>query len=161
MSIILCAGVDPGIVHTGVVTLMMDPEARTFDTYNEPVVGADPDEVMTALENSGYGIPDHTFIEKYNPRSAFKQDKEMIVAVSELNKHLPNSKVINNMGSKQVIRKPLLDQLDLWVFPATHHQDLQAAARIMIYGMLKNPELNTLLADFVKALYDGQPWRKL
>lgn len=158
MSIILVGGVDPGIVHTGVVTLAMDQDRRTFSTYNEPVVGADPDNVLEALENSGYGVPDHTFIEKYNPRSAFKQDKEMIVAVSELNKRLPNSKVINNMGSKQVIRKPLLDQLNLWVFPATHHQDLQAAARIMIYGMLKNPELNLLLANFVRDLYDGTPW---
>ena len=35
----------------------------------------------------------------------------------------------------------------------------QAAARILVYGMLKDPALNRVLFDFVQDHLDGNPWR--
>ena len=160
MTLKLIMGVDPGIIHTGVVGLMMDPVKKEFTSWHETVVGCDPVDVGEALERQTYGVPDHVFIEKYNPRSHFVHDAEMVAAVNTLKQKLPNAAVINNMGSKKVVRRPLLEQLDLWDFPTTHHQDLEAAARILVFGMLKNDELNEMLADFVRDLYAATPWRK-
>lgn len=52
-----------------------------------------------------------------------------------------------------------MNLLGVWKFSTvTHHQDLRSAARIALFGMLKNEETNRLLADVVADHLKGSDW---
>ena len=42
--------------------------------------------------------------------------------------------------------------------PPTHHQDLRSAARIALLGMLRDEQMNRLLADVVRDHLAGETW---
>ena len=151
-------GIDPGLVHTGIVSLALETSgySKTFSVHTTVV---DDGDAAAAADAATDYFPDHIFIEKYEPRSHFGTDARMMELVREIHKHTKHSKIISNTGSKQIITLALLELLHLKKFPATHHQDLQAAARILVYGMLKDPALNRVLFDFVQDHLDGNPWR--
>lgn len=152
-------GVDPGLVHTGVVSLLFLPDTRAIVLRSYVIDGPDTLAVATAVGSTTSGPKPHVFIEKYQPRSNLNSDTKMVSAVSEMHKALPGSKVLLNTGVKQVVRKPLMDLLDTWSFTTkTHHQDLRSAARIAIYGMLKNESLNSLLTRVVVDHTEGRSW---
>ena len=67
-----------------------------------------------------------------------------------LKRSLPSVEILDNTGVKKVVTKPLMQLLDCWDFPTvTHHQDLRSAARIALYGGLKDQEINSLLTKIV------------
>ena len=112
-------------------------------------------------------IKEHTlldtavFIEEYKPRSHFSQDNEMISGVSRLNKAISKAKVISNTGVKQVVRRKVMEYLDMWYWPqVTHHQDLRSAAYILLYGMYKEPEFNLHIYNILADEFAGQPWQQ-
>jgi hypothetical protein len=151
------AGIDPGLVHTGVVQALFDPVNQCVSIYHSVVLGPNAEQV--------HQVPfllaaDHIFIEGYRSRSNFHGDKQMLLAVDKIKSALPKGRVLDNMGIKKVVKRPLLELLQLWKFDTpTHHDDLRSAARIMLLGMLKDEKMNSLLADFVRDnVLNGRHW---
>lgn len=152
-------GIDPGLVDTGLVYIELDPYLRSFETSTHVVHKLDLNEIETWVKSSRN--PDAIFVEAYRPRSNFGTDQEMVQAVGNLHRRLRGSTVLNNTGVKKVIKKPLLELLGLWSFQATHHQDLRSAARIGLYGLIKNPDWNPVLAQLVRDYINGDPWTRV
>lgn len=160
-------GIDPGLVHTGVVRVGLDTERRAWDVQEEAVPGvldehyvAQVDVEATAEWCNNFSS-DHVFIEAYRPRSHFDTDSRMQVGVRGIRAAIPGSKVINNTGVKQVVGPDLMKLFGVWKFvTSTNHQDLRSAARIGIYGALKEPELNAVLTQFVEDNLDGRAWTR-
>lgn len=154
-------GIDPGLVHTGVVVLDVDTVARQLTVHYE-FFADDPTTLIGHADQVKKWLRtrvDHIFIESYRPRgNTFDTDPKMRELLSDFRQRFPQAKVLDNTGVKKVVRRPLLEVLGLHKFPATHHQDLQAAARILVYGMLKDDELNALLTQVVSDHVDGRPW---
>lgn len=149
-------GVDPGLVHTGLVRLELNPVKRTWSTGFHAVLDLRYDEIVRWCKE---GRPDKVFIEAYRPRSHFQSDARMVQAVHELKQRLPGARVLDNTGVTKVVTPELLQLLGLWKFSmTTHHQDLRSAARIAILGLLKNEQWNQILAELVMDHVDGNPW---
>jgi hypothetical protein len=156
-------GVDPGIVDTGVVRMVFDPdeklimqEHRVFTGINgSPAPANQVDHWILRADE-----PDPvTFVEGYRPRSHLATDARMMAAVQEY-RSLKGSTVLPNMGVKKVVRRPLMELLGVWKFSTvTHHQDLRSAARIALLGMMKDEQMNHLLADVVRDHLNGQTWQ--
>lgn len=159
MGITHIVGVDPGLVHTGVVRLVFNSGAQRVDVQHCAVTGPDSKAVKSWVQSDASLPNPDIFIEKYQPRSHFGQDQQLVVAVSEMSKALPNSQVLLNTGVKKVVKQPLMELLKVWSFStSTHHQDLRSAARIALFGMLKQPALNRQLADVLLAHLEGRDW---
>lgn len=152
MTVTRLGGIDPGIVHTGVVVLRIDDTAYQVDISHQVIVGHDPEVVSDAVAGT-----DYVWIEKYRPRSHFQHDATMAKAVSEIHKAIPKSKVLDNTGIKSIVTDRLLDLLQMrrWATPS-HHDDVLSAARILLLGMMKNPEYNKMLADIVSSRLDSE-----
>lgn len=165
MSVTHVVGIDPGLVHTGVVELIFNTDNKIISVTHEAVIGPNAQAVNDFITQPvvdpdlwGGGTP-HIFIEKYQPRSHFSTDARMMQAVSEMKAGLPGSQVLLNTGVKKVVRRELMQLLGVWQFATTtHHQDLRAAARIALLGMLKDERMNTLLADVVRDHLEGRTW---
>lgn len=165
--IVTITGVDPGLVHTGVVSLTLWSEIRTWEVHERAVDGVrDADgKVQVDVDGTAQACrdfdSDHVFIEGYRPRSHFDTDSRMEAGVRGIRASVPGSKVINNTGVKQVVSQDLMQLFSVWKFStSTNHQDLRSAARIGIYGALKDPELNQILTRFVMDNLDGEPWTR-
>lgn len=164
---VVFSGVDPGLVHTGIVTVHLWYATRRFhvEAYPQLAVTTTAGDIMlpgtaravaTQLMNDQAEV---VYIEKYEPRSHFDTDERMTGLVRELARTIPHSRIVSNTGSKQVLTPKLLRLLHLHSFPATHHRDLEAAARIAVFGALKDEVLNERLYMFVEDHLDGRPWR--
>jgi hypothetical protein len=170
MNPTLVVGIDPGLVHTGVVQLLFVPKVRKIKVSTEAVLsppqgstGATAAELVRAwvlAQADGFAtLPRHIYIEGYRPRSAFNSDARMTALVQEIRRLLPSSTVLMNTGVKKVVKRPLMEVLGVWKFSTvTHHQDLRSAARIALLGMLKQETMNRLLTDIVLDHLDGRPW---
>ena len=147
------AGVDPGIVHTAAVILYIEPANHRFRIFTKVFdgIGQESLESLRDWYHLHETKPIRVWIEAYRARSHLEHDVEMQRAVSWLTNNMKNASALNNTGVKQVVTQPLMELLRLWVFPArTHHQDLRSAARIMLYGMMKDPHLNSILYEIVE-----------
>ena len=154
-------GIDPGIVHTAGVKLGIFPNSRVLRAESLVVDGIEPDELDRMIAWVNFNpLADGVFIEKYRPRSNLHHDMDMIAAVDYLKRGCNHSEVLDNTGVVKVIRPGLLKLLNLWDFPLrTHHQDLRSAARIMLLGMLKDPEINEMLYHIVNDIQaDASAW---
>ena len=149
-------GVDPGLVHTGLVRLhFTSGDHNTLDITSQVIQGINVDEISAGTEGAAW-----VFVEAYRPRSAFQQDQRMVEGIGQIRTALPKARILNNTGVKKVVTKKLLDELDLWTFSTvTHHQDLRSAARIALLGMLKQDDLNALLTEVLwSRLAKDQHW---
>jgi hypothetical protein len=148
-------GIDPGLVHMGAV-------AMTFAGSNvsiESKVFAGNDFAGVRLwTRTGRG-DQHVFIEAYRERgNIYSTDSRMRDHVGALRRALPRAKVVDNTGIKAVVKQPLMELVGVWRFAqVTHHQDLRAAARIGLYGALKDEELNRVVFDFVLGSLTRRP----
>lgn len=157
MNIAHVFGIDPGLVHTGVVRLTFKPYLRTVDVTDHLVQGPDAQAVDDWLaQTTG---KHHVFVEKYTPRLSLDSDVRMVQAEQDLRRTIPNAVFLRNTGIKRVIPQSLMEVLGVWSFrTSTHHQDLRSAARIALLGMVKDPPLNQILADVVRDHLDGNQW---
>lgn len=164
MSVTHVVGIDPGLVHTGVVSLMFVPDQRLVEIDHEVVLG--PDATAATMWAMGrrarkvpwYFKPPTIFIEGYRPRSNFNTNAEMTKAVQTF-RAATKGQVLDNTGVKKVVRRGLLELLGCWKFPTpTNHDDLRSAARIAVLGMLKDEQMNQLLADIVRDHLNGETW---
>jgi hypothetical protein len=153
-------GVDPGLVHTGVVMLDFDVEQRRLTVDHRVIDGLDANLARAAAELMApkpLSICDK-FIEWYRPRSGFSVDERMVQANSEFRTAL-DGKLLRNTGVKKVVSQELMQLLHCWKFgTTTHHQDLRSAARIAILGMLQDDALNQVLFMFTTDNIDGRDW---
>ena len=165
MSIFTVTGVDPGLVHTGIVQFRILPELRQWSLLEQAIPGI-PDakgrptvDVDATVKWCLANRSDAVFVEAYRPRSHLQNDARMGEAVSDLRRRIPNAKSLDNTGVKQVVLPALMKALDVWQFTTkTHHQDLRAAARIGLYGLLKNEEWNPILDQLIQDHIDGKGW---
>lgn len=154
MSVTHVVGVDPGLVHTGVVLMTFDQPQKIIEVSAEAVPGIDTVRIQQFL---GASKP-HIFIEGYRPRSNLNSDKRMVEGVAAI-RAATKGQVLLNTGVKKVVKKPLMELLGVWSFSTvTHHQDLRSAARIALLGMLKDEQMNRLLANVVRDHLRGSDW---
>ena len=160
LSIAHVIGIDPGLVHTGCVSMRFDETHRIVTVQHAVVRGPDVDKVKEWIKSLEQPGPrPHIFIEKYAPRQRLNTDERMVKADAAFLTGLRGCKMIRNTGSKQVVKQELMQLLGVWQFSTpTHHQDLRSAARIGLFGMMKDPPLNAWLADVVRDTLDGNPW---
>jgi len=157
MSVTHVVGIDPGLVHTGMVSMLFNLDNQTINLLDRVIDGPDARAVRASIPL--LGPKPVKFIEGYRPRSNFYGDNKMVQTVAEMAREI-KATVVPNMGAKQMVRQPLMELLGVWKFSTvTHHQDLRAAARIAVYGMLKDDELNDLIATVVRDHVDGHTWR--
>lgn len=150
-------GIDPGLVHTGVVRMTFTPSSKKISIGATVIEKRMVDQTKAVIDHTQRAK--HIFIEGYRPRSHYGTDEKMVTLVQELHAALPYNKVLLNHGVKKVIRRPLMQLLHVWDFDIkTHHHDLRAAARIGLYGMVKDEELNELLAQIVFDHVAGRTW---
>lgn len=147
-------GIDPGLVHTGVVSMKFNRPDKRVDVAATAIDGPDP----AATRNWLFDAKPIVYIEGYRPRSNFDSDARMVTAVNDFRKAFDGT-VLANTGVKKVVKSPLMELLHVWNFGiVTHHQDLRSAARIGLLGMLKDDHLNKLLTDIVADHLRGEPW---
>ena len=152
-------GVDPGIVHTGVVLIRVLPHARSIEVWHEAVAGTNTTAVRDWIYRHKVEPKPPVFIEAFRPRSNFGHDQQMVTAVSEMHKALPGSTVLQNTGVKRVITQPLMELFGVWKFStSTHHQDLRSAARIALLGAVKDETMNEIVANVTRDGIDGRHW---
>jgi hypothetical protein len=156
-------GIDPGLRDTGVVTLSFDPFNKTVSVRSFVIDGqtvkTKPDLIRWWLAGFSQATDMRVFIEKFVPRPGMNTTPEMTELERLLSSDIKGSKLVRNTGVKQVINNELLKLFGVWKFDVvTNHDDLRSAARIALFGMAKDPSLNTLLADVVRAGLDGTPW---
>lgn len=153
-------GIDPGLVHTGCISMRFNETHRTITVQHSVVRGPNVDKVKEWIKSIEQPGPrPHIFIEKYAPRQRLNTDEQMVKAEAAFVAGMPYAKWIRNTGSKQVVKQELMQLLGVWQFNTpTHHQDLRSAARIGLFGMMKDPPLNAWLADVVRDTLDGNPW---
>ena len=154
-------GVDPGLVHTGIVMLDLDFEKRQLTVSHRTVAGLDSatarSEVEAMTKHKPYSTLD-IFIEWYRPRSGFSEDERMVQANNDFRRDLAGQ-LLRNTGVKKVVTKELMELAHVWSFStSTHHQDLRSAARIALLGMLLDPALNKALYIFATDNTDGRNW---
>lgn len=153
-------GVDPGIVHTGVVTFRFFEKERRFAVDSEAIAGLDV-LALTRFLNA-VAVTGPIFVEAYRPRSHFYTDQQMVEAMGKIRQINSRVKVLSNNGVKKVVKPELMHKLNVWTFPQrTHHDDLRSAARIGLLGALKDDRLNLLLTNFIIDMQDGRPWRRI
>ena len=153
-------GIDPGIVDTGVVVFRFEPVLQRFYTTANVYHSAKAKEIAEGIRPlMAQPANRHVFVEAYRPRSNFSTDHRMTELQAELKAELLSAKFINNTGVKKVITAELMSALSVWHFQQrTNHQDLRSAARIALYGMVKDDELNEILADFISDYLNGKMW---
>ena len=158
--ILTWTGVDPGLVDTGLVTITLNNENRSIHVMATALRNTDAETVADYLTNSqDLGA---VFVEKYLDRgTTFSTHSEMREFETLLKKLVPSIVLLNNTGVKQVVKDDMLRRLHCYDFPTTRHRDLQAAARIGIYGALKDPAANSLIYQCLIDDVRGKPWQTL
>ena len=158
MSVAHVIGIDPGLVHTGVVSMIFKSEQRVVEIRHELVDGPDADAVRLWVSDHFDPRP-KVYIERYRPRQQLNADQRMLALEHELRRALPYATFLQNMGIKRVVVQPVMEVLDVWTFHTTsHHQDLRAAARIALLGMVKDDSTNPVLASVMEAHIAHRPW---
>lgn len=161
LSIAHVIGIDPGLVHTGCVSMRFDETHRTVTVRHTVVRGPDVEAVkdwIASIEEPG--PRPHIFIEKYEARQKLSADERMVKADAAFLTGIKGCKMIRNAGARQIVKPRLMEILGVQKFSTpTHHQDLQAAARIALYGAMKDPPLNAWLSDILRDTIEGTPWR--
>jgi hypothetical protein len=154
-------GVDPGLVHTGIVMLEFEHELRQLTVDHRVIDGLDaPAAALAVMDMTGHDsfATLDTFIEWYRPRSGFSVDERMVQANNDFRAAL-HGKLLRNTGVKKVVTQELMQLCHLWSFGTrTHHQDLRSAARIALLGMMLDPALNKVLYTYTTDTTDGRDW---
>lgn len=162
-------GIDPGLRDTGIMWLVYNPDTWQFCAGGKLIrntTGNVWDTILAVrefLDNKLLHAVDrkfaHVFIEDYIPRSHYGTDQSMLYLVQQLSSVTRNFAAttrVNNTGSKQTLRPALIKLLGLTPKQTSNHQDLEAAARTLLWGALKVPALNAELADIVRHELEGE-----
>lgn len=152
-------GIDPGIVHTGLVELNWDFHNQELRITARSVDGITEQSVIELRRciQRRVGRKSNIIVEEYRPKSHFSSDTKMVEGQAMLKSYLPSAKIINNSGVKSIVSKELLQLLNLYDWSTTtHHNDLRSAARIALLAMLRDERANNRLAKFVGAALNNK-----
>ena len=151
-------GIDPGIVHTGLVELNWDFHNQELRINARSVDGITEQSVIELQKRIKQCMwrKSNIIVEEYRPKSHFSTDTKMVEGQAMLKLRLPSAKIINNSGVKSIVTKELLQLLDLYDWPTTHHNDLRSAARIALLAMLRDERANNRLAKFVETALNNK-----
>lgn len=167
-------GIDPGLVHSGVVTLLVDTELAESHVLYSVVDGSMGKPLYDIALAIGGACMLHTetlqtrkliqrkdghlsvrAIEAYRSRAtSYSTDEPMRQLVAETQAQV-GGHIVDNTGVKKVVRQPLMRAFGLVGFPTTHHGDLESAARIGMYLALKGESTNEILSVYLKDCLDG------
>lgn len=164
MTIITLVGIDPGIVHTGLVKIELDSHAKTIKVEDEIVVGQLdaqrqfwPEGTAALVSDTYYDLMAGALgerivaIEKYRQRgTVFQNNTHMQRLEQELRRYLPVAQLLDNTGVKKVVTDDLMKLFNVWKFRTTNHRDLQAAARIGLYAGIRDVDVNVVMSDYVR-----------
>lgn len=158
MTSIAIIGIDPGIVDTGAVALHLTSNSVKWSTSFMRLPGEDPAAVRGFVSNH-QADQTHVFVERYRERgNVFNTHDKMRKLERDIKAAVPEAKLIDNTGVKQVVKIALLELFGLYKFPTvTHHQDLRSAAYIAFYGALKDDALNRILTEITINELEGGP----
>ena len=155
MTIVHLNGVDPGLVHTGVVDLLIDNQKRNIRVQAHVIDGPDVAAVAAKVDRKAL-----LYIEKYEDRgTSFDTHSEMRTFETLLRKELPHATVLSNTGVRKVVTDMMLSVL-VGDLPTTNHKDLESAARIALYGGLKIPAINSVLYHATIDHLAGRSWAR-
>ena len=153
-------GIDPGLVHTGTVVMRVNEKARSIVAEALVIEGdqSHAEQVYQAMDNRTVNL-ERIFIESYRERAnAYAEDQEMRELLADFRRLFPEAVVLDNTGVKKVVTRHVMEVFGMNDFPATHHRDLESAARIMLYGIMKDDILNALTYQIVADYINGFPW---
>ena len=158
MTIIHLGGVDPGLVHTGLVSIRADSQKRTCTVLTEIIDGPDVERLQSL--SSAVLADAKIFVEKYEDRgTVFSTHSDMRVFETKIMSALPHATLLSNTGVRKVITEQMLDAI-VGQMPTTHHKDLESAARIAIAGGLKDPKINSVMYHLLLDHVRGESWRR-
>lgn len=143
--------------RTAIICDEFQPDDKTVHTHHQVFSGVPAQEVADYVDTFK---ADSVYVEDYDPRSHFNNDVKMVQSVGALRLVLPDAVLVDNAGVTTIVKPALLRYLQAWSFSTpTHHQDLRSAARIAVYGMLKNKSgQRELLTLAVKDHLKGAGW---
>lgn len=155
MKDITIVGIDPGLVHTGLVMIRLGDRLVTHG--HKVFSGVDADQIAEVARNCD---PTSIYIEDYDMRNNFNTDKRMAGAVERLKNAMPEAKLVNNAGVATLVPPSVMTLFGVWRFSTpTNHQDLRSAARIALLGMLKNKAgQREAMSQVVAAHLNGNTW---
>jgi hypothetical protein len=160
MTIIRVGGIDPGLIHTGIVGITLDSQKRSISVLHHIVDGPDVDAVVRHFTPPSVMHDSQIFIEKYRDRgTVFETHKEMRAFETHINVALKNAKLLDNTGVKKVVTDRMLEII-VGSLPTTNHRDLEAAARIGLYGALKDPAANSVVYHALIDHLGGRSWQR-
>jgi hypothetical protein len=151
MTIIRVGGIDPGLIHTGIVGITLDSQKRSISVLHHIVDGPDVDAVVRHFTPPSVMHDSQIFIEKYRDRGT--------VFETHINVALKNAKLLDNTGVKKVVTDRMLEII-VGSLPTTNHRDLEAAARIGLYGALKDPAANSVVYHALIDHLGGRSWQR-
>ncbi len=160
MTLVTVIGIDPGLVNTGMVVLRANTRQHHLNVEHFVIDGKanHAKQVAELLDSLGYSTK-HVFIEAFRERgNQYAQDKAMRELMADFRSVLPKAMVLDNMGVKKIVPTETLGIFGMDDFPATHHRDLESAARILVYGMLKDDKLNEVVYSIVSDYVHLRPW---
>ena len=159
-TLVTVVGIDPGLVNTGVVVLRANTRQHHLNVEHFVIDGKvnHAKQVAELLDSLGYSTK-HVFIEAFRERgNQYAQDKAMRELMADFRSVLPKATVLDNMGVKKIVPTEILGIFGMDNFPTTHHRDLESAARILVYGMLKDDKLNEVVYSIVSDYVHLRPW---
>jgi hypothetical protein len=163
MTATTIVGIDPGLVDTGVVRLSFYPSLKrvaiSYVVAPRFALESTPQAIAAWIRGEAPATTadekPHIFIEKYNSRPGMAPNQRMTDIERALTNEMSSAVRVNNMGVRNVITQEMMELLNVWKFPTTtHHQDLRSAARIALFGAVKDEALNGLVATFVRDYTD-------
>ncbi|QYC53778.1 hypothetical protein SEA_EUGENEKRABS_8 [Microbacterium phage EugeneKrabs] len=171
---LVLVGIDPGIVDTALAVISLNFESKTIDIYskvwtsvtrrenNKPVVDAAFLNMIDATIRS-FRVQDAAVfigIEGYRQRGMnVWQDQAMLALIDHLEERITFSEIIDNVGMKQIVPRPLLKLFHVARFPkSSNHADRVSAARVALRRGIKDENINKLLSDYVLDNTEDEPW---
>jgi len=152
-------GIDPGLVHTGIVVLRILTDQHALGVQYSVVDGDDVATTAGQVKLMAPDRPDRITIEQYIQRgTSFRTAGPMQRFEVLLKQAIPGAELRDNRGAKKIVKRELMQLLGLWKFPTTNHQDLQAAARILLFDAIKDKDLNRVIYTIARDHQDGTPW---
>lgn len=164
MTSITLIGIDPGLVDTGIVSISLEEGLKRLRIRHAVVSRPHAAAVAAAVVKLADPVlPNRIFIEKYRQRgTVFQTNDKMLAFEGELKREIPTAKLLDNTGIKNVVLPDLMKMFGVWTFAQkTNHQDLRSAARIALYGGLKDKEHNRVITKFVHDELAGDPWQRV
>lgn len=135
-------GVDPGLVNQGVIVIHYSEDPHTPVIVQPYLVGSE-EEDLTALLHTlvDEHAPEQIFVEKFAVNRAHPTSAKMagrVHAIVHNSTWKRRVKTISNTHIKSVVNKPWLALFKLDAFKTkSHHNDLLAAARILLLGIIR------------------------